>query len=114
MHVVHRHPGPDSPIQTHHLLLSDGSIRASEAEGPGGGARAVGTVAVMSYGGTGRVPELHVREEVMHALAEVGFSHSVQSTAIMDCTLSGVLQVLFSFHCIQLFSLIGCPVRERS
>lgn len=91
MHVVHRHLGHHAPIHSHHLLLSDGTIRA--VDGPEGQASAVGTVATRTFGGAGSVPKLSVRQEVMHALAEVGFSHSVQSTAIMDCTLSGVLQV---------------------
>lgn len=95
MHVVHPNPGHDGPIHSHHLLLSDGSIRPADCTV--GNVHAVGTVAVRDFGGPGSVPELSVRQEVMHALAEVGFSHSVQSTAIMDCTLSGVLQVLYFY-----------------
>lgn len=74
--------------RSHHLLLSDGTICSAETA-----QNAVAAVCTHAVGGAGNVPELAVRQELMHALAEVGFSHSVQSTAIMDSTLCGVIQV---------------------
>ena len=95
MHVVHRmHERRAAPMHSHHLIMSDGSIRA--AEGLLDTSSAVGAVATkhtIAPGGAGSVPQLGALQEVMHAPAEVGFSTSVQATAIMDCTLSGVLKV---------------------
>ena len=94
MHVVHRDLARVARMHSHHLIMSDGSIRPAEALLDT--SSAVGTVATRTVAGAGRVPQLVVQQEVMHALAEVGFSTSVQATAIMDCTLSGVLQVQHS------------------
>jgi hypothetical protein len=97
MHVVRHSDGRHRSTHSHQLLLNGSSVqdgcstvaRANAASG------AVASDAHL-FGGVGRVPALSVRKEVMHALAEVGFSHAVQSTAIMDFTLSDVLQVLRS------------------